>query len=51
MKRFYRHMNPTIAAMIREMYFARLMKQQELADFFRISQTTVCRVISGEVWT
>jgi predicted XRE-type DNA-binding protein len=49
-KRFYGHMNAVIAQMIRELYFSRHMNQTQLADFFRIKQGSVSRIISGQVW-
>ena len=49
-KRHYRHMNRTIAVMMRELYFGRRMNQRELAEFFRVRQNTVSRIISGQTW-
>lgn len=49
-KRFYRHTNAVIADMVRELYRSRRMKQVELAAFFRISQASVSRYVSGQVW-
>jgi predicted XRE-type DNA-binding protein len=49
-KRFYRHMNSTIAAMIRELYFSRRMKQAELGRLFQIGQNSVSRIVSGQTW-
>lgn len=49
-KRFYRHMNPVIAQMIRQLYFTRRMNQPQLAAFFRIKQNSVSRIVSGQVW-
>jgi hypothetical protein len=49
-KRFYGHMCPVIAEMIRELYFSRRMNQPQLAKFFRIGQGSVSRIVSGQVW-
>jgi predicted XRE-type DNA-binding protein len=49
-KRFYRHMNPVIARMIRELYFSRRMKQAELGRLFQIGQNSVSRIVSGQTW-
>jgi len=43
-------MNATIAHMIRELYFEHRWKQRELAQFFRIGQNSVSRIVSGQVW-
>jgi predicted transcriptional regulator len=50
-KSYYRHTNAVIAGMVRELYFCRRMKQVELARFFQISQASVSRYVSGQVWT
>lgn len=55
MKRFYHHLCPPIAQMMRELYFTplyqgRRMTQVELAEFFRCSQSTVHRAISEQSW-
>lgn len=50
-KRFYGHMNPVIAGMIRELYFSRRMKQAQLANFFQIGQNSVSRIVSGQTWS
>ena len=49
-KRYYRHMNQTIADMIRELYFSRQMNQRELGDLFRIRQHSVSRIVSNQTW-
>jgi len=49
-KSHYRHMNRTIAVMMRELYFGRRMNQVELAAFFRVRQSTVSRIIAGLTW-
>jgi hypothetical protein len=43
-------MNHTVAAMIRELYFSRRMKQAELGQLFRIRQGSVSRIVSGQTW-
>jgi len=35
---------------IRTVYLATRCKQKDLAVQYGISQSTVCRIISGEVW-
>lgn len=50
-KRFYGHMCPVIAQMIRELYFSRHMNQPQLASFFRIRQNSVSRIVSGQTWS
>lgn len=49
-KRSYGHMNAVIAQMIRELYFTRHMNQTQLADFFRIRQGSVSRIVSDQTW-
>lgn len=49
-KRFYRHMNREKAEEIRRAYFARELKQRELADQYMVKQNTVSRIVSGKVW-
>lgn len=49
-KRFYRDMTPAKAAEIRRAYFAREAKQADLAERFNIAQSSVSRIISGQVW-
>jgi hypothetical protein len=49
-KRFYKHMNPVIAAMIRELYFGRQMNQSELARFFLLSQGNISKIVSNQIW-
>jgi plasmid maintenance system antidote protein VapI len=46
----YGQMNRTIAEMIRELYFKHKWKQQRLADFFKMRQNSVSRIISGQTW-
>jgi hypothetical protein len=50
-KRFYGHMNPVIAWMIRTLYFSRHMNQTQLAAFFQIGQGTVSRIVSEQTWS
>ena len=49
-KRRYRHMTPEKAREIRTRYFRREAKQTELARQYGISQGTVSRIVSGQVW-
>jgi len=49
-KRHYRHMTREDAAKVRELYFSRQATQKQLAERFRISQSAVCRIISGWTW-
>jgi transcriptional regulator with XRE-family HTH domain len=49
-KRFYNHMNLVIAEMIRELYFDHHWKQRALAEFFKVSQGAVSKIISGQTW-
>lgn len=49
-KRFYRNSNPRIAAVSRDLYFVGKLKQHEIAWLFGVSQHTVSRWISGQVW-
>ncbi len=49
-KRHYRHTNPVVAKMIRELYFSRKMKQAELAALFRLTQGSISRIVSNQVW-
>lgn len=51
MKRFYRDMNPRIAAVIRDLYFVGKLKQHEIGRMFGKRQGTVSRIISGQVWS
>jgi hypothetical protein len=50
-KRHYRHTNPVVAQMIRELYLSRRMKQAELAAFFKLSQGSISRIVSEQVWS
>ena len=49
-KRYYRNMTAEKAMEIRTVYLATRCKQKNLAVQYGISQSTVCRIISGEVW-
>lgn len=49
-KRFYRHMNPQMADLMRELYFVGKIKQAQLAKAFGLAQGSVSRTISGQVW-
>jgi DNA-binding transcriptional regulator LsrR (DeoR family) len=46
----YRHYSPKMAREIRDLYFARVFKQTELAKVYQIAQGTVSRYVSGRVW-
>ena len=50
MKRFYRDMTPGQANQIRDLYFSRQFKQTELSVIYSMSQSSVSRIISGDVW-
>lgn len=49
-KRFYRSMSEDIARQIRDLYFSRWFRQWEIARLYGISQSTVSRIVSGQVW-
>lgn len=49
-KRHYRHMSPAIAQQIRDLYFSRWFKQQELADLYGVLQGSISRIVSGASW-
>ena len=51
MKRWYRHMTPRSAAVIRDLYFVGKLKQHEIARMFGIKQNSVSRIVSGQVWS
>jgi DNA-binding transcriptional regulator LsrR (DeoR family) len=38
------------AQRIRDLYFSRQATQKQLAEQFKISQSAVCRIISGWTW-
>lgn len=38
------------ADQIRKMYFSRQGTQDDLARLFSLSQSTVCKIISGQIW-
>ena len=50
MKTRYRTMTRQKAEDIRRQYFARELKQSELAEKYGIAQGSVSRIISGKVW-
>ncbi len=49
-KRRYRHMTPEKAQEIRRRYFRREATQRELAEEYRLAQSSVSRIVSGQVW-
>jgi hypothetical protein len=49
-KRYYQNMTAEKAMEIRSVYVATRCKQKDLAVQYGVSQSTVCRIISGEVW-
>lgn len=49
-KRFYRSMSAQIAQQIRDLYFSRWFRQWEIARLYGIAQSTVSRIVSGQVW-
>lgn len=49
-KRYYRNMTAEKAQEIRSVYVATRCKQKDLAIQYGVSQSTVCRIISGQVW-
>lgn len=52
MKKFYRHMNKRRADYIRSLYFNKYFRytETELSEMFMISQSSVSRILSNEVW-
>jgi hypothetical protein len=50
-KRFYRHTSPAIAREIRDLYFARVKTQLQLAQCYGVAQATVSRYVSGQSWS
>jgi DNA-binding transcriptional regulator LsrR (DeoR family) len=46
----YRHITRAKAEEIRRAYFAREANQCQLAERFGISQGSVSRIVSGQVW-
>lgn len=46
----FKHHSPRDALEVRDLYFARLFKQTELAEIYKVSQGTVSRYVSGRVW-
>lgn len=49
-KTYYRHMTPMAAKAIRDLYFIGKFKQRELAHGFSLRQSSVSRIVSGQVW-
>src|SRR5690606_1807412 len=50
-KRRYRHTTPEKAQEIRRRYFRREATQRELAEEYRLAQSSVSRIVSGYVWS
>lgn len=52
MKSHYRNMNKERADYIRELYFNKHYRytENELAEMFYMSQSSISRIISGAVW-
>ena len=50
-KNFYRHMNPRVAQVIRELYFVGKLKQHQIGRMFGLTQGSVSRIVSEQVWT
>lgn len=50
-KKSYRHMTQDKAEEIRKLYFSRTLTQKQLAQKYLISQSAVCRIISGWTWS
>ena len=50
-KSFYRHMTPEKAQEIRRRYFRRQATQRQLAEEYRLAQSSVSRIVSGYVWS
>jgi len=44
-------MTPAKANLIRELYFVGRLKQRELAKGFGMTQGSISRIVSGQVWT
>jgi DNA-binding transcriptional regulator LsrR (DeoR family) len=49
-KRWYRNMTQERADQIRRRYLAREARQRELASEYGITQHSVSRIVSGQVW-
>jgi DNA-binding transcriptional regulator LsrR (DeoR family) len=49
-KSHYRHLKREDAQRIRDLYFSRKATQKQLAAQFKISQSAVCRIVSGWTW-
>jgi predicted transcriptional regulator len=49
-KRWYGRMTPERAAEIRRRYLAREATQPQLAAGYGVAQSTVSRIVSGQVW-
>lgn len=50
-KQNYRGMNQERAQKIRELYLQRAATQKQLAERFGVSQGTISKIISDQVWT
>ena len=48
--RHYRHFKREDADEVRRLYFSRQMTQKQLAAKFGLSQSAVCRIVSGWTW-
>lgn len=49
-KSYYRNSTPMMARVIRDLYFVGRHKQTFLARAFSLSQSSISRIISGQVW-
>lgn len=49
-KTFYRDMTAEKAAKVRELRFTEKLKQVEIAAITGVCQSSVCKIISGQVW-
>ena len=47
---FNRGMTPLAARVMRELYFVGKLRQTDLARMFGIRQSSVSRIVSGQVW-
>ena len=50
-KQNYRGMNQERAQKIRELYLQRAATQKQLAERFGVSQGTIRKIVSDQVWT
>ena len=49
-KRYYQNSTPAMAQEIRRKYFSREAKQAELAREYGLAQSSISRIVSGQVW-